>query len=313
MALRIVHGWKGLAPAERGAALALGNFDGVHLGHQQVIALAAKAAQSLKAPLGVLSFEPHPRRYFQPDVAPFQLMSLPQQAEVLEGLGVDVFYVLPFDVVMAGLTDEAFAHEVLAEGLGVRHVAAGFDVTFGKGRSGSPAHLVDYGAKFGFGVSVAEQLLGPHGEKCSSTAVREALAAGQPELAAQLLGRPFAIRAVVVHGDKIGRTLGFPTANMEFGDYVRPRPGIYAARTRLADGREIAGVAYIGMRPTVNGVDERLEVNLFDFDEDLYGQTLETDLVRFIRGDEHFDSLEAMKAQIARDCQTARDLLLPAF
>ena len=313
MRLKVVDGWRGLDASDRGAAIALGSFDGVHRGHQQVIALAARAAGALHTPLGVVTFEPHPRRWFRPDEPDFRLTTLDQQARVLDDLGVDRLYRIPFDAELAGFTDEAFARDVLAGALGARHVAAGFDITFGAGRTGGPEALGRYGEAYGFGVSVASELT-EHGRKCSSTAVREALREGRPDIAADLLGRPFALEGVVVHGDKLGRTIGFPTANISLEDYVRVRHGIYAVRTRLADGREVAGVAYIGRRPTVNlGTEERLEVHLFDFDEDLYGQTLETDLVRFLRGDEHFASLEVMVEQMERDKAAARATLLPAF
>lgn len=313
MRLRIIEGWRELGEADRGAALALGSFDGVHRGHLQVIALAARAAGELGAPLGVLTFEPHPRRWFRPDEPDFRLTTLDQQARVLDDLGVERLHRIPFDAELAAMSDEAFAREVLGRALGARHVAAGFDITFGAGRSGGPELLAAYGERFGFGVSIASELT-EHGRKCSSTAVREALREGRPEQAAELLGRPFAIEGVVVHGDKLGRTIGFPTANISLEDYVRVRHGIYAVRTRLADGREIAGVAYVGRRPTVNlGTQERLEVHLLDFDEDLYGQTLETDLVAFLRGDEHFASLEAMVEQMERDKAGARAVLLPAL
>jgi riboflavin kinase/FMN adenylyltransferase len=317
--LRVIEGWTGLGPELKGAALALGSFDGVHRGHQRVIALAAKAAAQLgsaqhPAPLGVVTFEPHPRRWFQPAEPTFRLTTLDQQARVLDALGVERLYRLPFDAQMASLSDEAFAREVLAKGLGARHVAAGFDITFGKGRAGSPDLLRAYGERFGFGVSIADALVDADGGKISSTAVRDALRDGDPERAAHILGRPFAIEGVVVHGDKLGRTIGFPTANIPLADYVRPRHGIYATRTRLSDGREVAGVAYVGRRPTVDlGTEERLEVHLLDFDEDIYGQTLETDLVHFLRGDEKFDGLDAMVAQMDRDKAQARTLLLPSF
>ncbi len=313
MALHIVHDWRGLDPHVQGASIALGNFDGVHRGHRQVIAAAARAASALKAPLGVISFYPHPRRWFRPDDQSFRLMTADQLGRCLDGLGVDYLYVLLFDAEMAGLSDEAFARRVLADGLGARHVAAGFDITFGKGRTGSPQLLDAYGRRFGFGVSIVEAVENDEGGKCSSSAIRQALANGRPEKAAELLGRPFAIEGVVVHGDQLGRTMGFPTANIALEEYVLPAFGIYAARTRLADGREIPGVAYVGRRPTVDGVDERLEVHLFDFDEDLYGQTLEVELIAFVRGDEWFESLDAMIEQMDRDADAARRRLMPDF
>ncbi|OYX36324.1 MAG: riboflavin biosynthesis protein RibF [Caulobacterales bacterium 32-69-10] len=304
--------WRGLQSAARGGALALGAFDGVHRGHRAVIAEAAKAASRLGAPLGVVTFAPHPRRWFVPDAEPFLLTTPAQQTRALAALGVDRLYRLPFDAEMAAMSDEDFARRVLAEGLGARSVATGPDFTFGRNRTGSPEALRAYGEALGFSVATAP-MVGDHEAKTSSSAIREALASGRPEEAAAMLGRPFAIEGVVVHGDHLGRTIGFPTANLSLGDYVRPAQGIYASRTRLCDGREVAGVAYIGERPTVDGKDERLEVNLFDFDEDLYGQTLETDLVAFIRGDEKFDGLDTLKAQIARDCDAARELLLKGF
>ena len=304
----MIESWRGLDADAKGAAVAIGAFDGVHRGHQRVIAGAAAAAGALKAPLGVVTFEPHPRRWFAPETPWFRLMTPDQQNRALEGLGVDLLYRLPFDAEMVAMSPEDFVRRVLVEGLGVRHVSVGPDFTYGKGRSGTVEQLSAFGGEFGFGVTVAS-LLFDEGEKCASTAIRAALKAGKPERANALLGRPYAIEGVVVHGDHLGRKIGFPTANISLEDYIRLQHGIYAARTRLADGREIPGVAYIGARPTVNGVDERLEVNLFDFDEDLYGQTLETDLVAYIRGDVKFDGLEALTAQIAKDCAEARKIL----
>ena len=218
-------------------------------------------------------------------------------------------YVLPFDAELAAMSDAEFATQVLHDGLGARHVAVGFDITFGAGRSGDPGAMVRYGEQLGFSVSVATRIDSPEGVKLSSSAVREALAAGRPDVAAAILGRPFAIEGVVQHGDKRGRTIGFPTANILLGDYVRPVFGVYATRTRLPDGREIPGVANLGRRPTVGGTEERLEVWLFDLNEDLYGQTLETGLIHFIRREQRFDGLDALKAQIALDAAAARAAL----
>jgi riboflavin kinase/FMN adenylyltransferase len=310
MSLRVIETWRGLDAADKGASVAIGAFDGVHRGHQAVIAGAASGARALGAPLGVVTFDPHPRRWFAPDAPSFRLMTPDQQNRALDDLGVDLLYRLPFNGEMVAMSAEDFVRQVLVEGLGAAHVSVGPDFTYGKGRSGTVEALTAFGKEFGFGVSVAP-LLFDEGEKCASTSIRAALQAGKPERAARLLGRPYAIEGVVVHGDHLGRKIGFPTANVSLEDYIRLEHGIYAARTRLADGREIPGVAYIGNRPTVNGADERLEVNLFDFDEDLYGQTLETDLVAFIRGDEKFDGLEALTAQIAKDCAEARRILLP--
>jgi riboflavin kinase/FMN adenylyltransferase len=309
--VRVIRGWKELPERDRGPALAMGSFDGVHRGHQRVIALAAKAAGQLKAPLGVITFDPHPRTFFRPDEPAFHLMRPDQQARALEAIGVEQLYVLPLDHELANMTDREFAAEVLVKGLGVRHVALGFDNTFGRGRSGGPDAMRRYGQEMGFGVSVAEAVSDADGDKFSSTAVREALRDGRPQDAAAILGRPFAIEGAVQRGRQLGRKLGFPTANVPLADYVTPRFGVYATRTRLPDGREVAGVANIGVNPTVGEVAPLLEVWLFDFDEDLYDQVIETDLVAFLRPEEKFAGLEEMTAQVMKDAQTARGLLLP--
>lgn len=310
--LRVIKGWKDLPEGDRGAAVAMGNFDGVHRGHQQVIALAAKAAGELGCPLGVVTLDPHPRVYFRPDEPAFHLMKADQQARALEALGVDVLYVLPLSAELAEMTDREFASQVLHEGLGARHVAVGFDNSFGKNRTGSPETMRAYGAELGFGVSVAEAVEDGSGGKFSSTGVREALREGRPDSAAGILGRAFAIEGAVQRGRQLGRKLGFPTANVALGDYVIPRFGVYATRTRLPDGRNIPGVANIGINPTIEGVRAPLlEVWLFDFDEDIYDQVIETDLIAFLRPEAKFDSLETMTEQVMKDARAARDLLMP--
>ncbi|MBD3837449.1 bifunctional riboflavin kinase/FAD synthetase [Brevundimonas sp.] len=307
--MRIVRDWRGLSDADRGAAVAVGAFDGVHRGHQAVIAEARAAAERLGVPLGVVSFDPHPRRWFQPDAAPFRLMTADQIAEALAPLGVDTLYLLPFDGEMAGMGDADFAEHVLAQGLGIRHAAVGFDFTFGKGRSGSPEALRAYGQRLGFGVSVAQRIDDADGLKLSSSAVREALKAGDMARAAAILGRPFAIRGPVIHGDKRGRTIGVPTANIDLGDYMRPAYGVYAIRARLEDGRTFDGVASLGVRPMYALETPLLEAWLFDFDGDLYGQALDVQLIAWLRGEQAFDGLEALKAQIDRDAAAARAAL----
>ncbi len=313
MKLKIVHAWKDLSPEERGAAVALGNFDGVHRGHQQVIAEAARAALALKAPLGVVTFDPHPRRLFRPTEPAFRLMTIEQQARVLASMGVDILYLLPFDFQMASFSDREFVEQVLVDGLGVRHLAAGFDISFGKGRTGSADDMKAYGASHGFGVSIAEPVAGKAGDKFSSTSVRDALREGHPETAARILGRPFAIEGVVRRGQQLGRKLGFPTANVEIIDYVVPKLGVYATRTRLPDGREVPGVANLGNNPTTGEVETRLETWLFDFDEDLYGQVIETQLIAFLRPELKFGSIELMVEQIRRDETAAREIVAPGF
>lgn len=310
MAIEVIRSWHGLTPDQRGAAVAIGAFDGVHRGHQAVIDLARRAAQDLNVPLGVVSFAPHPRRYFAPEAAPFGLMTPDQMAAVLEAMGVERLYLLPFDADMAALSDDEFARRVLAQGLGIRHAAVGFDFTFGKGRSGSPQALLAYGRDLGFGVSMVERLDDADGLKLSSSAVREALKAGDMDRATSILGRPFTIAGEVVHGDKRGRTIGVPTANVQLNGYMRPAYGVYAVRVRLPDGQVYDGVANLGVRPMYPTDDPLLEVWLFGFDGDLYGQVIETELVAYLRGERRFDGLEALKIQIEADARAARTALL---
>jgi len=309
MAARIVRAWRDLPAELKGAAVALGAFDGVHRGHQAVIGRAREAAEAFGAPLAVVSFDPHPRRWFQPDAAPFRLMTADQMARALGELGVQALFLLPFDADMAAMSHERFAEEVLAEGLGIRHAAVGFDFTFGKGRTGSPEALRTLGERLGFTVSTVDRIDDAGGLKLSSSAVREALNAGDMARAAAILGRPFAIEGEVVHGDKRGRTIGVPTANVPLGDYMRPAFGVYATRTRLPDGRVVDGVANLGLRPMWRLEEPLLEVWLFDFDGDLYGQTVETELVAFLRPEMSFDGLESLKAQIEHDAAAARATL----
>jgi len=309
MAIEVIRGWRDLPASQKGAAAAIGALDGVHRGHQAVIASARQAAERLGAPLAVISFAPHPRHWFQPDAAPFGLMTTGQMARALEALGVERLYLLPFDAEMATMTDEEFARVVLSEGLGIVHAAVGFDFTFGKGRSGSPEALGVYGQVHGFTVSVTDRVDDSHGLKLSSSAVREALKAGDMARAAAILGRPFAIEGEIIHGDKRGRTIGVPTANIAMGEYMRPAYGVYATRTRLPDGRVIDGVANLGIRPMYEIDTPLLEVWLLDFSGDLYGQTVETELVAFLRGEMNFDGLDALKVQIDADAAAARAIL----
>lgn len=309
MPIEIIRDWRNLPASQRGAAAALGAFDGVHRGHQAVIASAREAAERLNVSLAVVSFDPHPRRWFQPDAAPFRLMSAGQMARALEPLGVDRLYLLPFDADMAAMSDEAFAVDVLCGGLGLAHASVGFDFTYGKGRTGSPDGLARIGARLGFPVAVTERVDDAGGLKLSSSAVREALNAGDMQRAQAILGRPFAIEGEVVHGEKRGRTIGVPTANVRLGDYMRPAYGVYATRTRLPDGRVIDGVANLGVRPMFEIAEPLLEVWLFDFAEELYGQVVETELVALLRGELHFDSLDALKTQIDSDARMAQIVL----
>ncbi len=309
MPIQLIRDWRDLPQSKRGAAAALGAFDGVHRGHQAVIASARDAAERLDAPLAVISFDPHPRRFFQPDAAPFRLMSAGQMARALAPLGVQRLYLLPFDAQMAAMSDTDFAEQVMADGLGLKHAAVGFDFTYGKGRTGSPDALARAGARLGFTVSDTDRVDDRGGLKLSSSAVREALDAGDMARAARILGRPFAIEGEVVHGDKRGRTIGVPTANIRLSDYMRPAYGVYATRTRLPDGRVVEGVANLGVRPMFEIAEPLLEVWLFDFQGDLYGQTVETELTALLRGEMKFDDLDALKVQIEADAAAARAVL----
>lgn len=308
-AVQIIRDWRDLPADLRGASAAVGAFDGVHLGHQAVILQAVEQARALGVPAAVVSFDPHPRRLFQPYAAPFRLMTPDQMARALAPLGIDRLYLLPFDAAMAAMSDHGFAADVLSGGLGLKHVAVGFDFTFGKGRSGSPEALARYGQDLGFTVSVTPRRDDDGGLKLSSSAVREALSAGDMPSAAAILGRPFAIQGEVIHGDKRGRVIGTPTANISLGDYQRPLYGIYATRTRLPDGRVFGGVANLGVRPMFELETPLLEAWLFDFSGDLYGQIVETDLVARLRGEMNFDGLDELKAQIQIDAANAKAVL----
>jgi riboflavin kinase/FMN adenylyltransferase len=312
--MRTIRGWRGLKAEDRGACVAFGSFDGVHLGHQRVIADAAEAAYRLGAPLGVVSLEPHPITFFNPGGPPFRLTKPDQIARVLAGLAVERLYLLPFGQPMAMLSDHDFVEEILVKGLGVRHVAVGFDVTFGNGRTGDPDAMRRYGEAFGFSVSVTQKVENG-GLKISSTAIRAALSDGRPEAAARMLGRPFAIEGVVEKGQQLGRKLGFPTANVPLGEYVAPKFGVYATYTRLKDGRHLPGVANIGVNPTTGIVEPRLEVWIFDFDEDIYGEVIESELIAFLRpeltfvDDQGRFDVPAMVRQVHRDAAEARKIL----
>ena len=306
--MKTVEG-QGKLPAElRGGALALGNFDGVHQGHQAVIGAAMRAARAAGAPALVATFDPHPSRHFRPDSPPFALTTPAQKLKLFEGLGVDGAVVIPFDAALAGLSAEQFAQQWLVERLGISRVVTGEDFTFGKGRSGSAATLAELGAWLGFAAEAVAPVTASD-EVVSSTRIRQALAAGDMDVATRLLTRPFTIAMPVIHGDKRGRTIGVPTANQEMGGYVRPRYGVYAVRVRLPDGTRAQGVANLGIRPMFDPPKELLETWILDWSGDLYGQTIEVELVRWLRGEMKLDGLDALKAQIAEDARMARAVL----
>jgi riboflavin kinase/FMN adenylyltransferase len=309
------HDYRGLAAADRGAAVAMGNFDGVHLGHQSVLALAHAAAAELGAPFGVVTFEPHPRAFFAPDAPPFRLMTADARAHRLAKLGVEVLYELPFGPELASLSPEAFAETVLAGGLGARHVVVGADFRFGKGRAGDVGTLARLGSALGFGVTVAPLISDAGGGDFSSTAIRAALAEGRPDEAARILGHWHRIEGRVLHGDKRGEALGVPTANLALQGLHLPRFGVYAVLVDVLDGPHAGrhlGAASIGVRPTFGENASNLEVHLLDFDGDLYGAEISVALVAWLRPELRFDGVEALVAQMRADVADARARLARA-
>ncbi|MBI3514307.1 MAG: bifunctional riboflavin kinase/FAD synthetase [Proteobacteria bacterium] len=307
--MRVIRHLRDLPPSLRGVALAIGNFDGVHVGHQAVIAEAGRIAASLSLPHLVVTFEPHPRAVFRPDDPPFRLTPRRAKLELFATLGVAATVVFRFHRGFAAIAAEDFVRDMLVGGLGVRHIVVGDNFHFGRGRAGNPTMLIEHGAKLGFGVTAVAPARDAAGETYSSSRARDLLRVGEPEAAAAILGRPFAIFGHVRHGDHRGRLLGFPTANLALGDHLRPRVGVYAVRARTESGQVLDGVANLGERPTVGGRDVRLEAHLFDFAGDLYGRRLDVALLRFIRPEQKFPDLEALKRQIAADSAAARTLL----
>ena len=305
--MRIFNDWRDLPADARGATVALGNFDGVHLGHATVLR-AAHAARP-DAPLAVLTFEPHPREVFRPDDPPFRLTLSAERADALAALGCTLLYELSFNHVFSLMMADTFVSEVLHQGLGALHLTTGADFAFGHRRGGDAAYLAARAEALGMGVTQVPAMTDAGGP-LSSTRIRRALQDGYPERATAELGRPWAIRGEVAHGDKRGRTIGFPTANVALGRHLEPARGVYAVTVRLADGTMHNGVANIGRRPTVNsGPESRLEVNLFDFDGDIYGTEITVALIAYIRPEVRFSGLDALKAQIAADAAEARHLL----
>jgi riboflavin kinase/FMN adenylyltransferase len=294
--------------ALRGAIIALGNFDGFHQGHQAVVGTALDWARREGRPAIVATFDPHPVRHFLPDAEPFRLTTLDQRQELFAAFGADAMLVFHFDGVLAGMTAQHFIADLLGRDLGVAGVVTGEDFTFGKGRSGNPHVLKEFGALHGIAARTVGAVDDGAGT-VSSSRIRDALRAGDCATATRLLTRPFAIRGAVQHGDKLGRTIGYPTANLALGSYLRPRYGIYAVTGRLPDGRTVQGAANMGIRPTFDPPKELLEPFFFDFSGDLYGQEIEVAFHHFLRPEAKFDSLEALTAQMARDCAEARVLL----
>ncbi|MEQ8365547.1 MAG: bifunctional riboflavin kinase/FAD synthetase [Roseicyclus sp.] len=305
--MRILRDHQFVRPDDRGASAAIGNFDGVHRGHQHVIDLARRP----DAPMGVVTFEPHPRQFFAPDAPPFRLMNTEARAHRLQKYGVDILAELPFDANLAGLSAEAFARDVLAEGLGLAHVVVGADFCFGKGRTGTADMLHEFGARYGFDVTIAPLLEGQAGA-VSSTAIRQALTDGAPRDAAAMLGHWHRIEGPVLHGEKRGRQLGYPTANMALDGLHVPRLGVYAVLVDVLDGPHkgsYRGVANLGISPMFERPTPNLETFLFDFTGDLYGHSLSVGLVDYLRGEAKFDGLDALIAQMDADSAKARSVL----
>ncbi len=293
----------------RGAIVALGNFDGFHKGHQAVAGEAIAWARAEGRPSIVATFDPHPVRLFKPDAAPFRLTTLEQRHELYLAAGATAMLVFHFDAELAGTSAEDFVRVLLHDRIGAAGVVTGDDFTFGKARGGNRAVLESLGAACGIESRAVPPVM-EDGRPVSSSRIREALQAGDCDTATRLLTRPFAIRGVVQHGDKVGRTIGYPTANLALESYLRPRFGIYAVTgTILSSGKELKGAANVGIRPTFDPPKELLEPYFFDFDGDLYGQEIEVGFRRFLRPEAKFDSLDALQAQMAKDCDRAREVL----
>jgi riboflavin kinase/FMN adenylyltransferase len=298
--------YRGLPGSAKGASIALGNFDGLHTGHRAVMDAARLAGHGSFA---VTTFEPPPRAYFRPGDPPFRILRPERRNAAILAAGATHVFELPFNGEMAAMTDEGFVRQVLVDGLGISHVSVGFDFRFGRGRMGHAQRLSSLGRALGFGVTIVEEVEG-HGAKASSTAIRQALMAGEPERAADMLGGPWVADGVVESGERNGRKLGFPTANIQLGDLIHPKHGVYAVRARIegeADWRP--GVANFGRTPTTGLRDPLLETHIFDFSADIYGARLEVQLIAFLRPELKFESLELMVEQMHRDATEARRIL----
>ncbi|RZN55504.1 bifunctional riboflavin kinase/FAD synthetase [Avibacterium paragallinarum] len=305
--MQLIRGLNHLPQAlQQGCALTIGNFDGVHLGHQAVLRHLREKATALSLPMVVMLFEPQPSEYFMGDKAPPRLMRLRDKLSALADLGVDYVVRIKFNRAFASLSAEQFIQEYLVQQLKVKFLSIGDDFRFGAGRQGDFALLQQAGEKYGFTVedNCSFQL---NEQRISSTAIRQALAEDDLALAQQLLGKPYCIYGRVVQGNKLGRTIGFPTANIRLQRQVNPVKGVYAVKVKLPNGAEYKGVANIGRRPTINGVKQLLEVHLFDFKQDIYGQPLQVELCNKIRDEVKFPSFDSLKEQIAKDVEVAKD------
>jgi len=308
--MQILEGYENVPPAARGAVLAIGNFDGVHRGHQALLTAAIKAAREIGAPAGALIFEPHPHEFFHPEESHFHLTPLAQKLAIFEALGLDLAVVLAFDAELAGLSADDFIARVLVDGLSARHVVIGHDFFFGRSRGGTPESMCASAQRLGFGVTVVAPVAAD-GEVFSSSAIRLRLAQGDVKGAAAMLGRAWRVEGKVVGGAKRGAELGFPTANVPLPRGTGLGHGIYAVRAHVA-GERYDGAAYLGTRPTYDDGMPVLEVFLFAFDSDLYGREIEVEFIDFVRGDRKFASSEALIAQMQADCARAGEILAAA-
>ncbi len=311
--MRIFRHVSDVPDALKGAVVAIGNFDGVHLGHQALIGEARRMAEERHAPFGVLAFEPHPQEFFRPSAESFRLTPFRAKARLIAALGADALFALHFDAALAAKSAQDFVMDVLVDGLGVGAVVVGRDFQFGKGRAGDATVLVYMGEMEGFGVTLFDPVLAPGSGKISSTEIREALKAGRPDVATHLLGHPWSVEGRVEHGDKRGRTIGYPTANMRLTDCLTPAFGIYAVRIRVFEEDRVLGshdgVASFGIRPMFETKVPLLETFLFDFAGDLYGKHIAVELIAYLRPEAKFASIEALTAQMAKDEQAARQIL----
>ena len=310
--MELIRGPHNLRTRHRGCAATIGNFDGLHLGHQAVIRGLLERARGLDVPALVMCFEPTPREYFAPGQAPPRLTRFREKAELLACLQVDRFLCIPFDARMADTPPEAFIEDLLVEKLDLRHLVVGDDFRFGRNRAGDFALLAEAGVRRGFDV-VSTPSFTMDGERVSSTRIRAALAAGDLVTAKRLLGRAYSMSGRVIEGQRLGRTLGYPTANLRLGRRVSPLHGIFAIRVLGVDEAPWPGVASLGTRPTVDGGEMLLEAHLFDYDGNLYGRHLRVEFVARLREERRFDSLAALTAQMHQDAAGAREILgLPA-
>ncbi len=308
--MRVIRDFHACPKALHGTVAAVGNFDGVHLGHQEILRINADRAKSLGAKTSVLTFEPPPRVFFTKGDPPTRLYPLARKLRMLKDTGlVDVVFLARFNAAFAAMSALTFVETILCQQLKVRHVVTGYNFAFGRGREGDASDLTAWSRDHGFGYTCVSPIGDAHGHPVSSSIVREMLAAGQMTEAARLLGRPYAISGRVQKGDARGRDLGYPTANIALGALFRPRFGIYAARV-LHNNKSYDAVVSLGIRPMFALEMPQLEVHIFDFSGSLYGEQIEVQLVSFIRDEERFASVETLKAQMAEDCAAARSILV---